>query len=229
MPSNLVKLRVLAPLAVAAAVLASQGEARDPLGFGPHNLNGVTDRDESVCTFCHTPRGTQRTAPDWFAASPDGPFETFDTRSSSDRVRVIEDVSIACLSCHDGSQAPDVAPTLVSTETSQSAPAIARPMTREHPVGIIYSGYARRSQSYATTPLNREFIDGEVQWWLDLEAAPNGVRDKTDIVFYTRRRDGAEQPVIECSTCHDPHANPGRKFLRAPNAGSRLCLACHTI
>jgi predicted CXXCH cytochrome family protein len=54
------------------------------------------------------------------------------------------------------------------------------------------------------------------------------VRDKTDVIFYTRGVGVGAQPYIECATCHDPHANPGEQFLRVPQAGSNLCKACHS-
>jgi predicted CXXCH cytochrome family protein len=33
---------------------------------------------------------------------------------------------------------------------------------------------------------------------------------------------------MECATCHDVHDNANAPFLRASNAGSALCLKCHT-
>jgi predicted CXXCH cytochrome family protein len=34
---------------------------------------------------------------------------------------------------------------------------------------------------------------------------------------------------VECASCHDPHNQVGTNpaMLRAPNAGSELCLDCH--
>ena len=61
-----------------------------------------------------------------------------------------------------------------------------------------------------------------------METSPDGIRDKTDVIFYTQNSGAGAQPFIECASCHDPHANPGNMFLRAPNAGSNLCQACHS-
>jgi predicted CXXCH cytochrome family protein len=32
---------------------------------------------------------------------------------------------------------------------------------------------------------------------------------------------------IECASCHDPHNSDNTPFLRKPNDGSGLCLTCH--
>jgi hypothetical protein len=73
-------------------------------------------------------------------------------------------------------------------------------------------------------------------WWVDTGGAG---QQKTDMPLYTRTFNGADQPMVECATCHDPHTNNGT-FLRAPavnngapgmssgNGGSQVCLACHT-
>ena len=103
------------------------------------------------------------------------------------------------------------------------------PMTPGHPVGIVFSGY-RQQQAFASVPSNRlqrDVIGNEVHWWLDMEAVPDGVRDKTDVIFYTRDEGAGMQPYIECASCHDPHADPGNMFLRVSTAGSNLCQACH--
>jgi len=35
------------------------------------------------------------------------------------------------------------------------------------------------------------------------------------------------QGKVECATCHEPHSQQNRYFLRLPNVGGSLCLACH--
>ena len=69
-------------------------------------------------------------------------------------------------------------------------------------------------------------------WWVDTEATPNGTRQKTDMVLYTRAAAGGytgqteNEPFVECASCHDPHTS-NATFLRIPNTGSAVCLACH--
>lgn len=218
----------LCVVAFAVASGPATGQTRGHSSFGRHDLNGFTAGDESVCTFCHTPRGARQGAPDWSAAQGNGPYTTYDS-IRTDGGAVPGSISIACLSCHDGTQALDVLPVFASATGGAPPPRIAQPGDREHPVGIVYSGFVRASSSFARKSLRREMIGSETRWWLDLEPVPDGVRDKTDVIFYTRMHEGREKPFIECTTCHDPHANPGRRFLRAPAAGSALCYACHTV
>jgi len=81
---------------------------------GPSTRNNATNQGE-VCVFCHTPHGSSATAaaPLWNRAvsepsSYDGKMydsQTFDGASSIGFIS--SSVSLACLSCHDGSQAMD--------------------------------------------------------------------------------------------------------------------------
>jgi predicted CXXCH cytochrome family protein len=83
-------------------------------------------------------------------------------------------------------------------------------------------------------PLNTS-LNGTTVWWVDSEAAPNGTREKSDMLLYTRSvagiDAGAAQPFVECASCHDPHvdniAGNNPTFLRVSNVGSAVCLACH--
>jgi len=78
---------------------------------------------------------------------------------------------------------------------------------------------------------NNATINGNTVWWVDTEVAPNGTRQKTDMQLYTRSvaaiDAGANQPFVECASCHDPHSE-NNTFLRVSNDGSAVCLACHT-
>lgn len=72
-------------------------------------------------------------------------------------------------------------------------------------------------------------------WWVDTGTAG---QQKNDFPLYSRT-DGvangngtnvsANQPYVECATCHDPHST-NSTFLRLTggNQGSQVCLTCHT-
>jgi len=68
-------------------------------------------------------------------------------------------------------------------------------------------------------------------------AGGDPARQKNDIILYTRDFSGvggdANAPSVECASCHDPHveskdAATQVSFLRVSQAGSGVCLACHT-
>ena len=63
-------------------------------------------------------------------------------------------------------------------------------------MGIRFRGMdhsaAREMRGFGAARLRQAVVNGQTQWWLDTEPAPNGLRDKTDIVFYTQ---GAQRPA----------------------------------
>jgi hypothetical protein len=87
-------------------------------GTGPAGRNQVTDTAE-VCVFCHTPHGGSTTAPVplWNkrlgangAPAGGGTYTTYaslQTPSLDGAVAAVGGISLACLSCHDGTQAMD--------------------------------------------------------------------------------------------------------------------------
>lgn len=87
-------------------------------GPGPAGRNQVSDTAE-VCVFCHTPHGadTNASAPLWnkrlgAAGTPAGggtytTYASLQTPSLDGAVAAVGSISLACLSCHDGTQAMD--------------------------------------------------------------------------------------------------------------------------
>ena len=112
---------------IAALVLAFSGTASAGIADTKHNLgsgaglpgrNQVTDTAE-ICVFCHTPHGgsTDAPVPLWnkrlgAAGTPAGggsytTYDTLQTPSLDGTVAQVGSISMACLSCHDGTQAMD--------------------------------------------------------------------------------------------------------------------------
>lgn len=87
-------------------------------GPGPAGRNQVSDTAE-ICVFCHTPHGAEVNAPAplWnkrlgAAGVPAGggtytTYDTLQTPSLDGTVAPVGSISMACLSCHDGTQAMD--------------------------------------------------------------------------------------------------------------------------
>lgn len=87
-------------------------------GAGPAGRNQTTDTAE-ICVFCHTPHGADVNAPAplWNKrlGTPGVPagggsyvtYDTLQTPSLDGTIAPVGSISMACLSCHDGTQAMD--------------------------------------------------------------------------------------------------------------------------
>ena len=209
-----------------------------------HNLlsdptQPVPEESREVCAFCHFPQGTADAAqaPGW-SRNGNGngqaaAFATYPTLGISspmaESTNAVGSVSLACLSCHDGTHAQNVG--------------IGMRGDYSHPIGIPYGhGAFVREPGLASTDITFlarnvediafkrpevDFINQVPVWWVD--TGEYG-RQKSDIQLYSRIDEfsGSETPFIECSTCHDPHSQ-AKMFLRIQNDRSRLCTACHTL
>ena len=175
---------LLVTLSGAAFAQPTSGIAatRHNLGSGPGiaGRNSVSDTAE-VCVFCHTPHGadTGAPAPLWnkrlgVAGAPAGggtytSYATLSTPSLDGTVADVGSISMACLSCHDGTQAMDniinapgsggvtadggaigglaytwtgsrVSPTGVLTNGGGFIANLGTDLSNDHPIGIQYCG-----------------------------------------------------------------------------------------
>ncbi|MFN0316305.1 MAG: cytochrome c3 family protein [Burkholderiales bacterium] len=233
--------------------------SKHDLGAGG-GAQATTAATTEVCVFCHTPHGANLDvkAPLWNKASPGG---TVYTRYSSLPSGTLDgpeapvgSVSLACLSCHDGTQAMDVVINRpgsgarvaagaeidalnIGAMTGTPIPNLTTDLRDDHPISIQYGGggCAQTDNSKCTGDpdfSNVQFatINTQPAWWVDTTGGTAG-RDKTDMILYTRS-DGpgaTNAPYVECGSCHDPHEDLQRpvSFMRISNDTSNVCLACH--
>jgi predicted CXXCH cytochrome family protein len=259
----------LGGLVMLAGLLFASGSVQAAISTTPHNLGSagpgpnIYSGTAEICVFCHTPHGADNSAsvPLWnkTLAAPTSytTYDTLGTSSLDGATAPVGSVSIACLSCHDGTQAMDSvlnAPGSGAVVASYDAGAWTGPagltgiitgiallgtdLSNDHPIGIQYGGGGITAAAPTAATRDTDFvapknaiINGNTIWWVDTEATPNGTRQKTDMQLYTRSITaidaGASQPFVECASCHDPHTTTAT-FLRISNAGSAVCLACHT-
>lgn len=115
--AGVVAALLLVPSAPATAQTA-QGIAVTRHNLGSTGTNNRASNTDEVCVFCHTPHGgaTSTAVPLWnkrlAATGPagGGSYTTYDTLllpSLDGTVAPVGSVSMACLSCHDGTQAMD--------------------------------------------------------------------------------------------------------------------------
>lgn len=99
-------LSVLAQPAVAGTVV---GSPHDMHSWGAPNVDGPTSTTQ-ICVFCHTPHGanTDVKAPIWNKGLPGTTYNVYTSATlDGDTSATNLTVSLACLSCHDGTQARD--------------------------------------------------------------------------------------------------------------------------
>jgi hypothetical protein len=101
-------------VAVLLSLLTSVANAQGTGVVGsPHDLSGVSGNTSETCVFCHTPHGSDINAsvPLWNKQLPVPTtytrYSTLGTSTLDGTEAPVGSVSLACLSCHDGSQAVD--------------------------------------------------------------------------------------------------------------------------
>jgi predicted CXXCH cytochrome family protein len=200
-------------------------------------LGGVS---VTMCGACHIPHGGIAGAgPLWARNNPvlstytvygaAGPGVQGHTVSST-LVNLPQTMSLACLSCHDGTIGinttqkngvtitynvtitnanPYVASNgLLTTAVDGStgyAPNVTQDLRNDHPISLQYRGTAATFAGLENAVNN--YVNGTT---FPLFAISGGVGDQ-----------------MECGSCHNPHDNTNPPLLRAPKA--TICQGCHSL
>lgn len=280
-------LAAAAMFALLGANAAQAGIANTKHNLGTGNTrvgqNAVTAGTDEICVFCHTPHAADTSAavPLWNKQLPSGSsyttYATLNSTTLDGQILTVGSVSLACLSCHDGTQAMDniinapgsggysatgggatgLSYTWVTgqrvdvdgklTNAATTLAMLGTDLSNDHPIGVRYCGGGQNSTSATAACTDGDFkgsgsglqnatVNGQVVWWVDTTPGTATVRDKNDMILYTRTftagTNSGSGPSVECATCHDPHAesgvgNAGATFLRISNSGSAVCLSCH--
>jgi hypothetical protein len=271
------KFRHIAQFIVLGALFAGTSAFAQSIVTSKHDFTtggaaqGTTTQTDQVCVFCHTPHGADVTAPVplWNKVlnadeTRFNRYSTLATPSFDSQEAPVGSVSLACLSCHDGTQAMDVVLNqpgsggynaagaeidpgaigqMVGVPAGAPVPNLGEDLSNDHPVSMQYGGGGPLSTDANgvfggtlgdpdfNSPVKAE-INGQAIWWVDSAGGTALVREKTDMLLYSRNDLGTVQPFVECGSCHDPHNSNtfGNQvsFLRTSNAASAVCTACHT-
>lgn len=251
-------------LAGAAAHAQIVGSQHDMTAGGNAQGSGASDQ---VCVYCHTPHGSDSSAsaPLWnkvFTAGPFTRYSSLNTPTFDSNEAPVGSVSLACLSCHDGTQAMDVVinspgsgnydPNGINigglgVMTGAPVPMLGTDLTNDHPISMQYAAGGPVSTDtdgqFAGTLGDGDFfapvkatVNNQPVWWVDSVVGTPLVREKTDMLLYTRSdgigSGGTIEPFVECGSCHDPHNSSTQSatqvaFLRISNTASQVCTACH--
>ena len=185
------------------AVFAMSGVATADVKNSLHDLSNMA-ASNNICIYCHTPHSALNSnAPLWNRNLPGGPFTLYSSDTIDMTINAPRGVTLACLSCHDGSIALDAfGGSAGAGNFITAARQIGPDLSAEHPVSVDYDptqdvGKFNTQASAETAGLN----------------------------FYG----GAGGDDLECATCHNPHDTTNGMLLRISNVASALCLTCHNI
>jgi predicted CXXCH cytochrome family protein len=237
-------LTLLASAAVAGIEDTKHNLSNAGLGTQANSFSGTGE----ICVFCHTPHGADDGAsvPLWnrvLDATPGTTYTTYDalgTTTLDGEVLDVGSVSIACLSCHDGTQAMNVminAPgsgsydpdgfTLAGTWTGNASTAtptgslayatdsvvnLSTDLQNDHPIGIEYGGGGCTNGAAGTT------------------CTPTGDADFNDATRPAATGTGAVQWFVDVDGGGTRDKNDMILYSRAFTAGagpSVECASCH--
>jgi hypothetical protein len=247
---------------VALAGIANTKHNLGGTGGGPDGTWNFTTATTEICVFCHTPHGADSSAavPLWNRTLSTASYNTYASLGTStlDAASTsVGSVSLACLSCHDGTQAMNTVINSPGSGTSGDVGTgsgtgphgwlefsqfdqvtgrmsyIGTDLRNDHPISIEYAGALSGSLQRPArdtdfhTTNDVTVASGTTVWYI--ESGDGSGKSKHDFPLYNRTSGGLSgQPLVECATCHDPHTQ-NTTFLRHNNGnnGSITCLTCH--
>ena len=211
------------------AGLSAQAQTTGGVVGSQHDLTttaggsqGGTTATDQVCIFCHTPHGADTTAPAplWNKVlTPDGGrfnrYSTLNTPSFDSQEAPVGSVSLACLSCHDGTQAMDVVLNSpgsggysatgtpidgsIGNMAGEPVPNLSQDLSNDHPISMQYGGGGVNETTHATdgtfagTLVDPDFVaperatvNGQPIWWVNSSGGASTAREKQDMLLYTR-------------------------------------------
>ena len=176
---------------------------------------GALPGTSSICVYCHAPHiAGDAATPLWNKREVVDSYQPYASDTLDGSVSTgMGSITRLCLSCHDGS----IAVYVIVTPPSDG--------------GSYVTGLSSAPEGWN---LNADgLMTGDPVMDHDFRN-----EHPVSITYSTRDRHLASPPpseyplfsgLVECSTCHNVHANTYPPFLRTSNDGSRMCLACHRI
>lgn len=217
---------------------------RSRASTGVAAMTGFTFNDYGeVCIYCHVPHGEAGAdVPKWNRNLPVGSYSTYKSVTLDSNPLQPSEISLVCLSCHDGTVAVDSIRVTPNSGWKDSGvhykmnfdtdggnncgKCHAKPGGERGPAGAHNAGAAYLTRDLRDDhPISMNYMDA-----YNAQNPPEfypieKITASTGIKLFSGK--------VECASCHDPH-NPdednaeGRDpFLRTSNSGSNLCLTCH--
>lgn len=211
--SNIMLRSAMAAGVVALGFNASEALAQGSIKNTRHNLSSTnnvattaagkvankTDATAEVCVFCHTPHGSEKSAgaPLWNkSVQTAGAYTAYTSSTLDASVDLTDSVSLACLSCHDGTQAMDTVINAsgsdgynasgarmkdgtgaTATWTGSAVGAVdgkltgvanlSKDLSNDHPVGMPYAKYGSTTNDPDFVLAQSQVKGSVTQYWVD--------------------------------------------------------------
>lgn len=196
--------------------LVSVGTAGGQIASTAHDFSGrAWNPRGEVCLVCHFPHNTVQVAnaPLWnhdtTAVADFTPYSSA-TLTALD-VAQPAGISKLCLSCHDGTVALNAfgGNTWAGADSFMvGAALVGTDLSNDHPVSFTFNTALATADGGLNNP--------------STQLIPGGGAGQTIAAEWLFADE------LECGSCHDVHDNTVPPFLRTSNAGSALCLTCHS-
>ncbi len=206
----------LALVLMASVAFAAIATTKHNLSSNSTNAAAKATSETQICVFCHTPHGasTDTTVPLWNKTMTSQSFSMYSSATIDMTIAgQPQGVSLACLTCHDGSTSVGAVINLGGSATTiamggadlSSGKINVSPynfgtdLSNDHPISLTYD------------------ITKDTAFNTKASAQAAGIE------FF-----GAGVDQVECGSCHEVHGGTGfNPLLRDDPAGSKLCLDCH--
>ncbi len=158
---------------------------------------------KDLCVFCHTPHRSANPLALWNRELPPKSYNLYTSSTLEATLNQPTGTSRLCLSCHDGTTALGNLRVPPRNGDSKLGPltgraALGTDLSDDHPISFVYD---------ATLASRKGQLEDPAQLAHPLPLDKSG--------------------QLQCSTCHEPHDNQYRKFLRIDDRAGVLCTTCH--
>jgi len=234
----------MASIAYSASIVNSKHDLSWVYEQGYHSTK--FNQYNEVCVYCHTPHSANSTinVPLWNREYQGGipDYKLYTSTTMDTTPGQPSGVSLACLSCHDGTIAVDEIINPPNTGWSDVGGAMKMSIryndavgscsSCHNPFGVPYPEAGDHTAAYlggmGTTPdlsddhpIGIDYNALSAQFGTEFNVPPDTQKGwgDNDVKLFSG--------MVECASCHNVHDPAITPFLRKSNANSELCSTCH--
>jgi hypothetical protein len=229
--------------AVSRAQSVNVGVAGSPHDFSTNSIYSWNTR-KGVCSTCHAAHNTAeiQVAPLWAHATSTGPFVPYSSPTMTAVVGQPDGVSLACLSCHDGTVAINqgingqIGSPTAPLQYIDPAAKIGPDLHTTHPISFDYTPALAATDGGLENPQTYRIGDPKTLLTVNVPPVPPSWSG-TSLTGKTIKEALLVGDRMQCSSCHDVHKMEGSApssgiLVRisgndSTGRGSLICRTCH--